>query len=59
MIILRYIVVIIFIQILFTSCKKIISYPFSSASELTFDTVFESFWNQMNTNYVYWDIDTV
>lgn len=29
-----------------------------SRAPLTFDQVFDAFWNKMNTNYVYWDVDS-
>lgn len=41
-----------------TSCKKDISNPISAQPPSTFGQVFEEFWNQLNVNYVYWDIDT-
>ena len=41
-----------------TACKKDISNPVSTQPPSTFGQIFEEFWNQMNVNYVYWDIDT-
>lgn len=52
------IVFVIALSLELTSCKKN-SGPIPSAnSPINFRDVFEQFWNQMNTNYVYWDIDT-
>jgi carboxyl-terminal processing protease len=45
------------ILLLNTSCKKDASY-IPNTPPKTFDDVFESFWENMNRNYVYWDIDT-
>jgi hypothetical protein len=45
------------INLLLFSCKKDISLPFTT-TPTSFSEVFENFWDQMNTNYVYWDIDT-
>lgn len=45
-------------SILFTSCHKDISSPISTAVPTDFNQVFNDFWNQMNVNYVYWDIDS-
>ncbi|RWZ85892.1 MAG: hypothetical protein EO766_15855 [Hydrotalea sp. AMD] len=39
------------------SCKKI-SPPFADTTPKTFSDVFEQYWNKMNVNYVYWDVDT-
>jgi len=44
--------------ILFTSCHKDIASPISNAAPTNFNEVFNDFWNQMNVNYVYWDIDS-
>jgi carboxyl-terminal processing protease len=44
--------------ILFTSCHKDIASPINNAAPTNFNEVFNDFWNQMNVNYVYWDIDT-
>jgi carboxyl-terminal processing protease len=43
---------------LLTACKKNISNPVSDLPPTTFSQVFDEFWNQLNVNYVYWDIDT-
>ncbi len=40
------------------ACKKDISNPVSNQPPSTFSQVFADFWNDMNVNYVYWDIDT-
>jgi carboxyl-terminal processing protease len=40
------------------SCKKDIPTPISDAAPTSFTQVFTEYWNQMNANYVYWDIDT-
>ena len=51
---------ILFLCVSFASCRKeatperVTSYTGKSYSE-----VFEAFWNGMNTNYVFWDIETV
>lgn len=52
-----YLTVIVFFTIITLSCRKnnsptYVSYP------TNFSEVYEDFWNKMNTNYVYWDIDT-
>lgn len=44
--------------ILLAACKKDISNPVSNQPPTTFAQVFDEFWNDMNVNYVYWDIDT-
>ncbi len=44
--------------IFFTSCKKNIPSPINSTTPTSLDDVFKDYWNQMNVNYVYWDIDT-
>src|SRR5580658_8077861 len=48
-------------SLLVSSCKKNISGipPLDSYSGTAFDQVFEAFWSGMNTNYVFWGIDTV
>lgn len=43
---------------LLAGCKKDISNPVSNQPPTTFGQVFDDFWNDMNVNYVYWDIDT-
>lgn len=40
------------------SCKKNILSPVKSTVPSNFSEVFDDFWNKMNTNYLYWDIDT-
>jgi carboxyl-terminal processing protease len=44
--------------IFLAACKKDISNPVSNLPPSTFSQVFDEFWNEMNVNYVYWDIDT-
>jgi carboxyl-terminal processing protease len=44
--------------VLFTSCKKDIASPINNIAPTNFNQAFNEFWNQMNVNYVYWDIDT-
>ena len=41
-----------------TSCKKIIVGYVPNNRPTNFSQAFDAFWNGMNTNYVYWDIDT-
>ena len=41
-----------------TACKKDISNPINDQPATTFSQVFDEFWNKMNVNYLYWDIDT-
>jgi carboxyl-terminal processing protease len=43
---------------LFSSCKKNPAIPSANNTSGTFSGIFEDFWNKMNVNYVYWDIDT-
>jgi carboxyl-terminal processing protease len=47
--------------LLFWSCKKNIpgTAPWTAYSDSSFGQVFEGFWTGMNTNYVWWSIDTV
>src|SRR5580658_2777383 len=42
------------------SCKKDIPNPNNSGTNpsTNFSQVFENFWNGININYLYWDIDT-
>lgn len=40
------------------SCKKTIQDPVLTASPKSFSDIFDDFWDKMNINYVYWDIDT-
>lgn len=44
--------------LMFAACKKDIPNPVSDAQPSTPGQAFEEFWNDMNVNYVYWDIDT-
>lgn len=44
--------------IFLAACKKDISNPISNQPPTTFGQVFDDFWNNMNVNYLYWDIDT-
>ena len=47
------------VSVLFiVSCKKDISSPVSNTVPTSFSQVFEDYWEQMNINYVYWNIDT-
>lgn len=50
----------VFILLLMTSCRKEIPQIEQPEDYLNgnFNEVFESFWNGMNNNYVFWDIDT-
>lgn len=43
--------------LVFSACKKDIRIH-EIARPYNFSEVFDSFWNQMNVNYLYWDIDT-
>ena len=55
----RFIILLPVILYLFNSCKKDIASPIgNNAAPANFTQVFDAFWNGMNTNYVYWDIDT-
>ena len=44
--------------LLLAACKKDIPNPVSNQPPSTFSQAFDEFWNDMNVNYVYWDIDT-
>ena len=44
--------------IFLAACKKDISNPAGDQVPSTFSQAFDEFWNQLNVNYVYWDIDT-
>ena len=46
------------VAILFSGCKKQVYSDYNGQSVADFNQVFEGFWNNVNTNYVYWDIDT-
>jgi carboxyl-terminal processing protease len=50
----------VFLFMLFTSCNKTVSSGNGNtdSTATSFSEVFEKFWNGMNTNYIYWDIDT-
>lgn len=41
-----------------SSCKKTILLPDLSENPKKFSQIFDIFWNKMNINYVYWDVDT-
>src|SRR5690348_5033308 len=43
--------------IIFASCVKNNS-TLTLNNSSTFDNLFQSFWNNMNINYAYWDIDS-
>ncbi|PWT74828.1 MAG: hypothetical protein C5B59_10280 [Bacteroidetes bacterium] len=47
-------------MLFFSACKKEISTPNppSSYTGSNFNDLFDAFWNGMNNNYVFWDIDT-
>ena len=47
-----------FTFIMLISCERNLSSPFHQDQPASFSEIFESFWNKMNTHYVYWDIDT-
>src|ERR1700744_1266249 len=44
--------------IMMAACKKEISNPINNQPATTFSQVFDDFWNKMNVNYLYWNIDT-
>ena len=44
--------------LLLAACKKDISNPVSGQPPASFTQAFDEFWNELNVNYVYWDIDT-
>ncbi|MBY0348754.1 MAG: hypothetical protein K2W79_10890 [Hydrotalea flava] len=48
---------VLFFLFIFSSCKKV-ALPINNEIPKTFSGVFEQFWNKMNMNYIYWDIDT-
>jgi carboxyl-terminal processing protease len=56
--IIHFVVCICLMSLLFSSCKKDIPLPVTYATPTNFSEVFEDFWNGMNINYVYWNIDT-
>lgn len=49
---------IIVITLTLASCKEHLASPVYNDSVNSFTGIFDLFWNKMNTNYVYWDIDT-
>jgi hypothetical protein len=49
---------IVFVCALFGACKKNISSTITDVTPTNFSQVFDEFWNDMDINYVYWDIDT-
>lgn len=53
-------VVLLFLVWWITSCKKDINSPYRAAynTPSNFSQAFDEFWDQMNTNYIFWDIDT-
>jgi carboxyl-terminal processing protease len=44
--------------LLLTACKKNLDNPIGDQPPASFSQAFDEFWNQLNVNYVYWDIDT-
>ncbi|PQV59979.1 peptidase S41-like protein [Sediminibacterium magnilacihabitans] len=53
-----FILLMVFLNIIgFSGCRKNYSIEISNNPE-NFRDIFEIFWNKMNANYVYWDIDT-
>jgi carboxyl-terminal processing protease len=44
--------------LLSTACKKNIPNPVDDQPPASFSQAFDEFWNELNVNYVYWDIDT-
>jgi carboxyl-terminal processing protease len=46
------------LSVLLTNCKKDDSLKHEDLSAANFSQIFENFWNGINTDYVYWDIDT-
>ena len=54
----KLIFLIFFVSFYFFSCKKNIPSVISNTTPTDFSQVFDEFWNGMNTNYLYWDIDT-
>jgi len=55
----KYLVISCSLFIFLASCKK--DFPQQNeinSTPLTFSQVFDSFWNSMNKNYLYWDVDT-
>ncbi len=46
------------LSIYLSSCKKNTLSIVSNTTPVNFSLVFDDFWNKMNSNYLYWDIDT-
>jgi carboxyl-terminal processing protease len=44
--------------LLLTACKKNIPDPVNDQPPASLTQAFDEFWNELNVNYVYWDIDT-
>lgn len=42
----------------FTACKKDLNNPVNDQPPDSFSQAFDEFWNELDVNYVYWDIDT-
>jgi len=53
-------IVLLFLVWWMTSCKKDINSPYQATygTPSNFGRAFDEFWDQMNTNYMFWDIDT-
>jgi len=47
------------IAVTFFSCKKNIPNPVTNREPVNFGQVFDDYWNGMNANYMFWDIDTL
>jgi len=52
----HYLVMLFFFSL--AACHKEIAGPASAQAVTTWDQAFEQFWNELDVNYVYWDIDT-
>ncbi|HEY4788608.1 MAG TPA: S41 family peptidase, partial [Bacteroidales bacterium] len=48
--------IVVYVSLTLISCQK--DKLFISDTPSNFNEIFETFWNKMNVNYVYWDIDT-
>jgi carboxyl-terminal processing protease len=44
--------------LLLTACKKDLDNPVTDQPPASMSQAFDEFWNELNVNYVYWDIDT-
>lgn len=56
----RYAIAALLVVFLFASCRKEVDKErVSSYTGKSYTEVFEAFWNGMNSNYVFWDIETV